>query len=103
MYDAIAVLSGHPTFRDRVSKVRGVNALVYEIDVRRREKAAKRMQRIHDTEEDTSTELLFVTFKEDWAATKIQAIMRANKIRNVELKERRRSISFDRLLSRNFM
>lgn len=99
MYDAMAVLSTDNTFRDKVSKARGVNCLVYEIDARRRQKAAKRALRQHDVDEDVSTELLFVTFKEDWAATKIQAIMRANKIRNVEYKQARRaSLSFDRVV-----
>jgi hypothetical protein len=98
VYDAMAVISIDPTFRDKVSKARGVNCLVYEIDARRRQKAIKRAMRLHDTEEDVSTELLFTTFKEDWAATKIQAIMRANKIRNVEIKSRRSASSIDEVV-----
>ena len=90
----MAVLSSHKTFRERVRKARGVNCLVYEIDLRRRQRSSKRLARVHDVEEDKSTDLLFSTFKEDWAATKIQAIMRANRIRRVEYKARRGSVDF---------
>lgn len=76
IYDALAVLSTHPKFREKLRKCRGINITVYEMDIRRRHRAARRLVE-YDVPEDTSTDLLFAVLKKDWAATKIQAVYRA--------------------------
>jgi hypothetical protein len=76
IYEALAVLSAHPKFREKLRKVRGINITVYEIDSRRKLRALRRLTE-YDVPEDTATDLLFGVLKRDWAATKIQAVYRA--------------------------
>jgi hypothetical protein len=77
IYDALAVLSVHPKFREKLRKCRGINITVYEMDIRKRHRALRRQGGEYDVPEDISTDLLFAVLKKDWAATKIQAVYRA--------------------------
>lgn len=76
IYDAMAVLSSHPKFRDKLRKSRGINITVYEMDSRRKQRAIRRLVE-YDIEADASTDALYAVLKKDWAATKIQAVYRA--------------------------
>lgn len=81
VYEALAVLSIHPKFREKLRQARAIGTLVCEIDARRRFTPAHR-RRDHQSqdsvEENVSTLLLFGALKKDWAATKIQAVYRAS-------------------------
>ena len=78
MYEALSVLSSHSKFRDKLRKIRAVNAVVYEIDARRRLRTPSRLRDSEQQEEDIATEMLFTALKKDWAATKIQAVYRSS-------------------------
>lgn len=82
IYDALAVLSIHPRFREKLRKARGINVTVYEIDARRKQRAIKRLTE-YDVQEDLATDMLFNSLKKDWAATKIQAVFRAYVARKI--------------------
>jgi len=94
VYEALAVLSSHPKFHNRVSKARGINVIVYEIDVRRKQRSSRRKAN-YDADEDPYTDALFAVLKSEWAATKIQAHYRRHRIRGKEHTLRRLSLSFD--------
>lgn len=82
MYEALAILSPHPKFREKLRKARAIATVVCEIDARRR-MIPTRSRRDHHKfmeshDEDVATMLLFAALKKDWAATKIQAVYRAS-------------------------
>lgn len=76
VYEALSLLTGYPGFCDRVRKCRGINIVVYEVDARKKQRLFQRKNHMH-VEEDSATDRLFSVLKEDWAATRIQAMMRA--------------------------
>lgn len=84
MYEALAVLSTHQKFREKLRKARAISTLVCEIDARRRMLPSRSRRDHHQHQhqgdrhdEDIATILLFAALKKDWAATKIQAVYRA--------------------------
>lgn len=84
VYDALALLSAHSQFRDKMFKLRGTSVLSYEMDARKKKNRIHRRRGDGGTEEvsDPYTEMLFVSMKRDWAAIKIQALFRAQQTRN---------------------
>jgi hypothetical protein len=85
VYEAMSMLTGYPDFCDTIRKCRGINAMVYEVDVRKKWKLFQRKHHM-EVEEDSATDRLYAVLKEDWAATRIQAMCRSRAAR----KRRRR-------------
>ena len=80
VYEALAMLTGYNNFCDVVRKCRGANAVVYEVDVRKKWKLYQRKNHL-EVEEDSATDRLYAALKEDWAATRIQAMCRSRAAR----------------------
>lgn len=76
VYEAMSMLTCFPQFVETVRKCRGVNALVYEVDVRKRWRLYRRKNHM-EVEEDGATDRLYAALKEDWGATRIQAMCRS--------------------------
>jgi len=80
VYEALSLLAGYAGFRERVRKCRGINVVVYELDVRKKYRLFQRKNHM-ELEEDHATERLYAVLKEDWAAIRIQATCRSHLIR----------------------
>lgn len=80
VYEAMSMLTGYPDFCQVIRKCRGVNAVVYEVDVRKKWRLYRRKQHL-EAEEDGATDRLFAALKEDWGATRIQAMCRSRAAR----------------------
>ena len=78
VYEALSMLTGYPQFVECVRKCRGINAVVYEVDVRKRFKIYSRKNHL-SVEEDSATDRLYAVLKEDWGATRIQAMIRSRR------------------------
>lgn len=101
----MALLCHCRKFRDKISKLRGISSLCFELDVRKkRNRILKRGRGTHidenpdEAEEiDTLTEILFGVMKEDWAAIKIQSLFRANLARTKSTSTRRLEGSYSNI------
>lgn len=80
VYEAMSMLTGYHGFVDAVRKCRGINVLVYELDVYKKWKLYQRKNHMH-VEEDGATDRLYAVLKEDWGATRIQAMCRSRAAR----------------------
>ena len=83
MFIAIAKLSPHPLFRDRVKSLNGISAIVYEIDRRRKIRQMMRRSRVDAAPEEYFTDVLLTNLRKDWAAVKIQAVVRSRRARRL--------------------
>ena len=80
VYEAMSMLTAFPGFVDAVRKCRGINVVVYELDVFKKLKLYQRKNHLH-VEEDGATDRLYAVLKEDWGATRIQAMCRSRATR----------------------
>eukprot|EP01041_Mallomonas_annulata_P008796 gene8796-18200_t len=98
MFDSLSRLCTHPDFEARIRYFDGVSVLVHEIHRRkklrkkqdRKEKAlAQEKSEAKDGEEevlepeDYFSEVLLTSFRRDWAASRIQAVIRARRVRRL--------------------
>ncbi len=77
VYKAVANLSTLSQFYDKLKMAeKGISTLVYEIKLHKSSERGSRRQRALNDEEDDGTELLLLSMKKDFCATRIQAVAR---------------------------
>eukprot|EP00607_Mallomonas_marina_P007397 CAMPEP_0182421580 /NCGR_PEP_ID=MMETSP1167-20130531/6986_1 /TAXON_ID=2988 /ORGANISM="Mallomonas Sp, Strain CCMP3275" /LENGTH=168 /DNA_ID=CAMNT_0024598831 /DNA_START=694 /DNA_END=1197 /DNA_ORIENTATION=+ len=95
MFECLAKLCHHENFYEEIAALGGVPVLVHEIDRRkklRRQDRRTGASRTNDDEKEKEkegasdeifTEKLLIDFRRDWAASRIQAIVRSKRVRKL--------------------
>jgi len=77
VYRALSKLTQHPEFYSILVRINEVPIVCYEMTIRKRSDSRKnRRARLVAGEDDDGTEALFFVLRQDWAATRIQSIVR---------------------------